>query len=67
VSGLAGDKRDLQRFRHQDRVDAGQVLALGPFTVSTRQGVLSMANGGVGIAIKPVAPAALPAVELSPK
>jgi hypothetical protein len=67
VTGLVGEKRDLQRFRHQDRVDAGKVLELGPFTVSTRQGVLSTAAGGIGIPIKPVAPAALPAVEVSPK
>jgi hypothetical protein len=44
VAGLTGERRDQNHFRHQDRVEAGKPLELGPFTISTRQGARS--NGG---------------------
>jgi hypothetical protein len=38
IDGLAGERRDQGTFRHQARVDAGKLLELGPFTISTSQG-----------------------------
>ena len=38
IEGLAGEKRDQATYRHQAKIDAGKVLELGPFTISTRFG-----------------------------
>ena len=38
IEGLTGEKRDQSTYRHQAKIDAGKVLELGPFTISTRHG-----------------------------
>ena len=38
IDGLTGEKRDQTTYRHQGKIDAGKVLELGPFTISTRIG-----------------------------
>jgi hypothetical protein len=38
IEGLVGEKRDQTTYRHQAKIDAGKVLELGPFTISTRFG-----------------------------
>jgi hypothetical protein len=38
IEGLTGEKRDQSTYRHQAKIDAGKVLELGPFTISTRIG-----------------------------
>ena len=38
IDGLAGEKRGSATYRHQAKIDAGKVLELGPFTISTRTG-----------------------------
>jgi hypothetical protein len=43
VAGLEGERRDQNTFRHQDRVEAGKALELGPFTITMRQGERSNA------------------------
>jgi hypothetical protein len=57
VAGLTGERRDEHTWRHQDRVDSGKTLELGPFTISVRKG----ARGHGGIApVPPVPPDVLP-------
>ena len=41
IDGLVGERRDQGTYRHQAKVDAGKLLELGPFTISTSQGDLA--------------------------
>jgi hypothetical protein len=36
IDGITGERRDQTTYRHQAQVPAGEVLELGPFTISTR-------------------------------
>jgi hypothetical protein len=38
VEGLSGERRSETQLRHQERIKGGEVLELGPFTITTRKG-----------------------------
>jgi len=61
VTNLTGERRDQYTWRHQDRLAAGDRLVLGPFTISTRMGVLAAADGLAKAVHLPV-PLPLPAI-----
>ena len=62
VDGLSGERRSGTQFRHQDRIKAGEVLELGPFTITTRKG----ARGNAPIPPpKPPLPQPLPPIRVS--
>ncbi len=44
VEGLSGERRSETQLRHQERIKGGEVLELGPFTITTRKG----ARGNAG-------------------
>ena len=49
IDGLIGERRDQGTYRHQAKVDAGKLLELGPFTISTKQGELAQPGKPPGI------------------
>jgi hypothetical protein len=64
ITGLSGERRDQNQWRHVDQIAAGGRLVLGPFTISTRMG----ANATAGLAqrlLHPPAPSPLPAIQTS--
>ena len=66
VAGLVGERRDANTWRHQDRIESGKTLALGPFTISTRKG--ARGDGGQDpVPVKPPEPRQLPSIETSAK
>jgi hypothetical protein len=67
VTGLDGERRDQNTFRHQDRVEAGKALELGPFTITTRKGARSASGGVAPAPPKPPEVVPLPRVQTERK